>query len=72
MSGVDWILTLNSVKSIEDTFNGDMSCITHSVVLYAYLKKSQTLLTLSRHKVMCSVFSIVEVACKGLSDTATR
>ena len=47
-----------------------MLCITHPVVLHAYIKRSQILLTL-RNQVMCSVYfalsHCVEVAYKGLS-----
>ena len=46
-----------------------MSCITHSVVLHACLKRSQILLPFNMHQVMYSIFCIVpylEVACKGL------
>ena len=44
-----------------------MQCITPSVALHAFLKRSQILLTFTRHQVMHSVFCIapcVEVACK--------
>ena len=44
-------------------------CITPCVVLHAYLRRSQILLTFNGHQVMHSVFCIVsclEVACKGL------
>ena len=50
-------------KNIEDKFNRGMPCITHSVVLHAYLR------TFCRHQVMYDVFCIepcVEVACKRL------
>ena len=46
-----------------------VSFITHSVVLHAYLSRSQILLTLNRHQVIYSVFCIVpgvEVSCEGL------
>ena len=46
-----------------------MPCTSHSVILYAYLKRSQILLTISGHQVMHSVFCFVlcvEVGCKGL------
>ena len=45
-------------KNIEYKFNRYMPCITHSVLLHAYLKRSQILLTLSNHQVICGVFSI--------------
>ena len=50
-------------------FNGDMPCITPSVALHAFLRRSQILLTLNRHQMMHNVFCIVacvEVTCKGL------
>ena len=34
-------------KNIEDKLNGDMPCITHSVVFHAYLMGSQIYLALS-------------------------
>ena len=33
----------------DDKLNDSMPCITHIVVLHAYLKRSQILLTFSRH-----------------------
>ena len=56
-------------KNIDDKFNGSMPCITHSVALYAYLRRLQILLTLSRHQMLQSLFCVVpfiEVACKEL------
>ena len=37
-------------KNIEDKLNGGMPCITHSVVIHAYPRRSQILLTLNRHR----------------------
>ena len=56
-------------NNIEDRFNGGMSCITYSVVLHVYLRRSQILLTFNRLQVIYSVFSIiflVEAVYKGL------
>ena len=46
-----------------------MPCITPSVALHAFLRRSEILLAFNRHHVMHSVFFIVpciEDACKGL------
>lgn len=56
-------------KNVVDKFNAAEPCIVHSFVLHAYLRRSQILLTFSRHQVVYSVFCIVpwvELACKGL------
>ena len=56
-------------NNIENKFNGGISCITPSVVLHAYIRRSKILLTFTWHQVMHSVFCIVpcvEVPCKGL------
>lgn len=48
--------------------NGGMPCIIQIVVLHIYLKRSQILLTFSRHQLKSSLFCIVpcvEDACKG-------
>ena len=46
-------------NNIEDEFNGGMSCITYSVALHVYLRRSRVLLTFNRLQVIYSVFSIV-------------
>ena len=56
-------------NNIKNKFNGGRPYITSSVVLHAYLRRSQILLTFHRHQVMRSVFCIllyVEVACKRI------
>ena len=55
--------------NIENKFKGGMPCITLSIALHAFLRRSQILLTFNRHQVMHIVFCIVpcvEVACKRL------
>ena len=56
-------------NNIENKFSGGITCITPSVALHAFLRRSEILLTFNRHRVMHTVFFIVpcvEVACKGL------
>ena len=46
-------------NNIENKFNGGISCITPFVVLHAYLRRSQILLTFTWQQVMHSVFCMV-------------
>ena len=56
-SGVDFEFQL--CNNIEDKFYEVILCITYSVVLHVYLRRSQILLTFNRPQVMYSVIFIV-------------
>ena len=58
LNGRRYVYRKGKSKNIEYKFNRYMPYITHSVLLHAYLKRSQILLTLSNHQVICGVFSI--------------
>ena len=46
---------INMMDRFEDLNNKEMSCITHFVFLRVILRRSQVLLTFSRHQVMYNV-----------------
>ena len=62
------ILSLTFASTIDDRFNEGMSCVTHFIFSHVILKRSQMLLTFSRHQMMYNVsnFSLsAEVTYKG-------
>ena len=48
-------------QNTDDKVNGGMPCIIQIVVLHIYLKRSQILLTFSKHQLKSSLFCIVRV-----------
>ena len=54
----DGKIVVEFCNNIENKLTGAILCITHSIVLHAYLR-SQILLTFNRHQVMHSAFCVV-------------
>ena len=62
------ILSLTFASTIDDRFNEGMPCITHFIFPHVILRRSQMLLTFSRHQMTYNVsnFSLsAEVTYKG-------